>query len=216
MQEKSYFARTVILANGNFPERPEPLAILAAAQRVICCDGAAVHALAHGIEPLAVVGDGDSLPLSLRERLGPRWVCDSGQEDNDLAKAFRYCLRQGWRHLAILGATGQREDHTLANLSLLADFCRQSDVVLATNSGVFTAHTATTTLASSKGQQVSIFSFDPDLAISSQGLKYPLCDLRLNRWWQAALNEAEGPTFTLTFAAGVALVYRAWPSAADC
>ncbi len=210
MHETLHSARTVILANGGFPRRPEPRTILAVARRVVCCDGAAARAESHGIEPAAVVGDGDSLPPALRERLGARWICDPGQEDNDLSKAFRYCLERGWRRLAILGATGGREDHTLGNLSLLADFSRRADVVLATDSGLFTAHTETVTLTSSKGQQVSIFSFDPGLAITSQGLTYPLRGLRLSRWWQAALNEAEGNAFTLSFSGGVVLVYRTW------
>ena len=145
--------------------------------------------------------------------MADRWVNDTSQDDNDLAKAFRYCLRQGWRRLAILGASGQREDHTLANISLLADFCRAADVVLATDHGLFTAHTDPVELPSTPGQQVSVFSFDPHLAISSDGLKYPLRNLCLNRWWQAALNEAEGQSFSLSFTGGVVLVYRVWPDA---
>jgi len=130
--------RTVILADGDFPSHPEPLAYWAASERVVCCDGAASQAVARGVEPVAVVGDGDSISPALRDRLGARWVCDPGQDDNDLAKAFRYCLTRGWRRLAILGATGRREDHTLGNLSLLADFQAEADVVLATDTGLFT------------------------------------------------------------------------------
>lgn len=210
MQKDVYSARTVILADGDFPRHPAPLKLLESAPRVVCCDGAAAQADSHGIVPTAVVGDGDSLPPALREKLADRWVNDLSQDDNDLAKAFRYCLRQGWRHLALLGATGQREDHTLANISLLADFSQEADVILASDHGLFSAHTDTAELASVKGQQVSIFSFDPHLAISSHGLKYPLKHLCLTRWWQAALNEAEGNSFSLSFPGGIVLVYRVW------
>ena len=41
------------------------------------------------------------------------------QETNDLNKAFRYCLANGWTDIVILGATGKREDHTLGNIGLL-------------------------------------------------------------------------------------------------
>jgi len=34
----------------------------------------------------------------------------------------------------------------------------------------------------------------------------------LSRWWQAALNEASGESFTLSFTAGVVLVFRVWPA----
>jgi thiamine pyrophosphokinase len=204
--------RTVILADGDFPSHPEALAYWTAAERVVCCDGAARQALARGVEPVAVVGDGDSIAPALRERLGARWVCDPGQADNDLAKAIRYCLARGWRRLAILGATGRREDHTLGNLSLLADCCAEADAVLATDTGLFTAHAGDVELASCAGQPVSIFAFDPRMPITSRGLRYPLNGLCLNRWWQAALNEALGASFTLSFTGGVVLVFRAWPS----
>jgi thiamine pyrophosphokinase len=204
--------RTIILADGDFPLHPEPLAYWAAAERVVCCDGAARQAVARDVEPAAVVGDGDSLSPALRDRLGARWVCDPGQTDNDLAKTLRYCLVRGWRRLAILGATGRREDHTLGNLSLLADFCAEADVVLATDTGLFTAHTGDVELASCAGQPVSIFAFDPQMPIRSRGLRYPLNGLRLSRWWQAALNEAQDESFALSFTGGVVLVFRAWPA----
>jgi len=204
--------RTVILAAGDFPSHPEPLAYWAAAERVVCCDGAASQAVARGVEPVAVVGDGDSISPALRDHLGARWVCDPGQDDNDLAKAFRYCLTRGWHRLAILGATGRREDHTLGNLSLLADFQAEADVVLATDTGLFTAHAGPVELASCAGQQVSLFTFDPRVQIRARGLKYPLNGRGLSRWWQAALNEASGESFTLSCTAGVVLVFRVWPA----
>ncbi len=56
---------TVLLANGDFPRHPVPLTILRRAGSLICCDGAAAN-LPAGIEPDAVVGDGDSLPPAAR------------------------------------------------------------------------------------------------------------------------------------------------------
>jgi thiamine pyrophosphokinase len=50
------------------------------------------------------------------------------------------------------------------------------------------------------GQQVSIFSIDPETEITSSGLKYKLDKKKLTNWWQATLNEAEGSSFTLEIA----------------
>ena len=44
------------------------------------------------------------------------------QETNDLTKAVNYVKTLGFREVLILGATGRREDHTLGNISLLAQF----------------------------------------------------------------------------------------------
>ena len=99
----------VILANGSFPTADEPLRLLREARYVVCCDGAA----RHWPQCDAIVGDGDSVPDDLRQRL----IQVSEQEDNDLTKATRHCMARGLRRLAYLGATGRREDHTLGNIS---------------------------------------------------------------------------------------------------
>ena len=188
--------RTIILANGDFPSHPLPLAVLAKAVRVICCDGAAEKLLATGRRPDLVVGDLDSLPAALRGTLD---VCHvSEQETNDLSKAFRYCMAQGYGSPVILGATGLREDHTLGNLSLVADFSEQApDIRLLTDTGLFLATTTTRTFRCRPGQAISIFSFDPTQRLSSRGLKDPLEHLRLRRWWNATLNVADGDEFQL-------------------
>ncbi len=203
-------AATVILADGTFPVQPQPLAALRHAARVVCCDGAALKLQAIGMEPAAVVGDMDSLPAAVRRAFADRAIHDPGQEDNDLSKAFRYCLSQNWRHLVVLGATGLREDHTLANISLLADFARDARVTMLTDTGEFRPLLKSGRVVCRPGQAVSVFSFDPATAITSRGLKYPLRRLRLSRWWQAALNEANGKGFELRFTGGPLLVYLAF------
>ena len=203
-------AATVILADGDFPVQPQPLSALRGAARIVCCDGAARKLRAFGLEPAAVVGDMDSLPAAVRRAYGTRVVHDPGQDDNDLSKAFRFCHKQGWRHLVVLGATGLREDHTLGNISLLADFARDARVTLLTDHGEFRPLLKSGRLACRPGQAVSIFSLDPATAINSRGLKYPLRRLRLSRWWQAALNVAEGKSFDLKFTGGPLLVYLAY------
>ena len=204
-------AETVILANGGFPAALEPLSVLRRARRIVCCDGAAVALSAAGLEPAAVVGDLDSLPAVWRKRYADRLAPDPGQADNDLAKAFRYCLAQGWRDLAILGATGLREDHTLGNLAWLVDFAREARVRMVTDHGLFLPVLKSARFPCEPGQAVSIFSFDPATAIRSTGLVYPLRGLRLTRWWQATLNQAAGRRFEVRFRGGPLLVFLAHP-----
>jgi thiamine pyrophosphokinase len=201
---------TVILADGAFPSHPRPLAALSRAARIVCCDGAVLKLEKAGLEPAVIVGDLDSLPpASVRAHAG-RIVRDPGQDDNDLSKAFRYCLKQGWDDLVLLGATGLREDHTLGNIALLADFARQARVRMLTDCGEFRPLLKSGRLACRKGQGVSLFSLDPETAVTSQGLEYPLRGLKLDRWWQATLNHATGRTFSLRFKGGPLLVYLAY------
>ena len=203
--------RTVILAAGDFPTAPAPLAILDAAAEIVCCDSAADALFRYGRTPDFIVGDLDSLSKTVRESFPDRIVHIAEQKTNDLAKAFRFCRSRGCEHLTILGATGKREDHTLGNIALLADFAQKiPDIEMVTDHGVFTVALRSGTFPCTPGEQISLFAVDRFTCVTSTGLKYPLNDLPLERWWQATLNEAVDDHFTLTFTRDRRLlIYRA-------
>jgi len=204
--------KTVILADGAFPVHRIPLEHLESADRIICCDGSASKLIEYGLVPFAIVGDLDSLEPEIREEFRDRLFRDSDQETNDLTKAVRWCSARGFTDLVILGATGKREDHTLGNISLLIEYASLADVVMVTDTGIFMTVSESTSIESYRGQQVSVFSTDPCLEITSRGLKYPLAGRKLTNWWMATLNEAAGDSFLLEFKGGVLIVYQAFPA----
>ena len=185
----------MILANGEFPRNDIPLSLLRGGLPVVCCDGAAEKLLDVGIMPTAVVGDGDSLPKALKERLSDRLVVVSRQDNNDLSKAVDYSVAQGWRRLAIVGASGLREDHLLANISLLTMFRKKADCHMFTNYGVFTPIGGDTVFKSFPRQQVSVFSLDKDNVLTYKGLQYPVEGRRFAYLWEGTLNSALGDSF---------------------
>ena len=198
---------TVILADGDFPRAPQSLAILKNAERIICCDGAAASLTGLGIIPDRIVGDLDSLPEKFKERFADRLLHVRDQETNDLTKAFNFCCSSGYTNIVILGATGKREDHTLGNLSLLAEYAKKiPDISCVTDYGVFRVISRPGTYPSHAGQQISIISLTSGAVVSSQNLKYPLNQLELKYWWQATLNEAESESFSLDFPPGTLLL----------
>ena len=190
---------TVIIADGTFPAHKIPLEYLRNAEHVICCDGSAENLINFGLEPEAIVGDMDSLSDDLAERFADRLFADDEQETNDLTKAVMWCRGMGYKDIAIVGATGKREDHTIGNISLLVEYCRDANVIMVTDTGIFKPFLESSEIASFPGQLVSIFSIDPETEITSEGLKYPLVNARLKNWWVATLNEAVENTFTLSF-----------------
>ena len=199
--------KTVILANGMYPSHEIPLKYLKEADLIVCCDGAAEKLVEHGLEPGIITGDLDSLSPMLKKRYHSILVPDPDQEINDLTKAVRWCVAQGIREVTIVGATGIREDHTLGNISLLADYSIMLNATMLTDTGSFRSFDGSVTIPSYPGQQVSLFAIDPSLAVSSTGLRYPLEDLRLHSWWRGTLNEAEGESFTLSFEGGIVIVF---------
>jgi len=200
-------AKIVILANGTFPTHPVPLVRLHDADMIICCDGAAEKLVANGLEPGIIIGDLDSVSPEFKERYGNILVQDTDQDTNDLTKAVNWCIAVGIREVTILGATGIREDHTLGNISLLADYSARIDAVMLTDTGSFRVYDHSVTIDSHPGQQVSLFSIDPSLKVTSSGLKYPLDDLTLHSWWRGTLNEAIANTFSLDFNSGKVIVF---------
>ena len=200
--------KTVILANGSYPSHSVPLKHMTEADLIVCCDGAAENLVAHGLKPGAIVGDLDSVSGRIKEIYSDVLHRDEDQETNDLTKAVRWCLSQGITEIVIVGATGLREDHTLANISLLAEYSRDLKVMMYTDTGIFESYDTTVTLDTYPGQQVSLFSITPDTRITSKGLRYPLNNLQLKNWWQGTLNEAVSESFGLEFGEGIVIVYR--------
>ena len=200
-----------LLANGAAPQHPVPRQMLAAAELLVCCDGALAKARALGREPDFVVGDGDSLPSADRATLGDRFIHVAEQDTNDLAKAFCFVCGRMARPLgiAILGATGLREDHTLGNIFRLAEFTATvPDTVLYTDAGSFEVVRGERTLGCKPGEAVSIFAPASGTEVSSQGLQWPLDGVSLADLWSGTLNRTTGTSFTLKTDGRPLLVYR--------
>lgn len=198
---------TVILAAGLFPQTPHVLAFLEQADFIACCDGAADNCCAAGCIPDLIIGDGDSLSPALMQQWADRTVRIPDQETNDLTKTIRYLLQMGRKDkFVILGATGLREDHALANLALLMDYAEwHDDVTMISDFGTFYPCRNSFRQRVDPGQEISIFNFGAT-AFESQGLQYPLYDFTL--LWQGTLNKALQPDVEIR-AKGKFLVYVA-------
>lgn len=185
----------VILSNGEYPTHPLPLRMLQEAPYVVCCDGGADEYIRQGHIPDKIVGDGDSLSKENRRKYGYLLHRVTEQETNDQTKSVYFLLAQGKRRIAIVGATGKREDHTIGNLSLLIEYMRMdAEVRIYTNYGVFIPCRGTRSFPCQPGQQVSIINFTAR-NMHGKGLIYPLRDF--TNWWQGTLNECTGTTFTI-------------------
>ena len=190
---------TVIVADGTFPTHDIPLGYLKNAKRIICCDGSAQNLLLTGMQPDAIVGDMDSLNDELANRFADRIYLDENQDTNDLTKAVSWCSDMGYKDIVIVGATGKREDHTLGNISLLTEYVRSVNVIMVTETGILRPLLKSSAITCFAGQQVSIFSIDPETEVTSFGLRYPLNKTKILNWWYATLNESLGDSFSLEF-----------------
>ena len=185
----------IIIGNGEFPTSAYPLRVLNKTPFVVCCDGGANEYVRNGHIPNAIVGDGDSLVEDIKKEFADIIHYYPCQETNDQTKAVKFLMEQGYKNIAIIAATGKREDHTLGNISLLIEYMRKGvSVYMYTDYGIFIPCDGTQHFPSRTYQQVSIFNISAT-GFSSEGLRYPIYDF--NNWWQGTLNETTSTSFTI-------------------
>jgi len=186
-------AKTVILAQGDFPRRGGPAwTLLASAKRVVACDGAATaYRRRFGRWPDVIVGDLDSLRSA---KGAPCVVRVDDPDTNDLTKALHYCRQRKWRDLVIVGATGRREDHTLGNVFRALE----AGVPIVTDTGVFRPVNGKASFRVRKDAGVSVFAPDPKTRMTSRGLRWPLDGVRFANLYCATLNRTSQTRFTVT------------------
>ena len=195
---------TVILAAGDFPKRGGAAwTLLAAATRVVCCDGAAdAYRRRFRRWPDVVIGDFDSVSrLSSRLSRPPSFVHVPDQDTNDLEKAMAYCAKRGWRDPVVVGATGKREDHTLGNVFRALDYGCE----IVTDTGRFVPVCGKASFKVAKGAAVSVFAPDPKTRMTSKGLEWPLDGVRFRNLYCATLNRTTGTRVVLTATRPVAV-----------
>ena len=119
-------------------------------------------------------------------------------------------MANGYDNILLLGCGGFREDHFIANLSIMVMYSEKMRLAMLTEHGVFNVFRGAVTLASFPGMQVSVFTRNPQTKLTFQGLKYPVNNRSFNWLWEGSLNEAVGESFTVEAEEeGMGVVYRA-------
>jgi thiamine pyrophosphokinase len=99
---------------------------IASADLIIAADSGAEVALHYGCTPALIVGDFDSLTLSKREleKMGSQLIrAQVEKNETDTELAVQVALEHGAERITILGGLGgERFDHAMANILLLAGF----------------------------------------------------------------------------------------------
>lgn len=138
-----------------------------------------------GLAPHWAVGDFDSIsPEILREfeeKNGIKWKkLLPEKDDSDTQSAVNLAMELGSRRIEILGGTGSRVDHVLANLGLLACGGRDgTQISLVDANNYITILTKPKTILKKREQFGKYVSFFPALGevkeLTLKGFKYPLC-----------------------------------------
>lgn len=182
---------TIVVANGEVPDSKLSLSMLNDKRRIVCCDGALQKLLSIDIIPDVVVGDGDSMDNEelLRHRIP--YHPDKSEEYNDLQKALKYCISNNCGdNILLMGCGGLREDHFIANLSILAMYSQKWHLAMLTEHGVFNVMHGKGKFDAFPGMQVSVFARSLQTQLTFTGLKYSVNNRAFKWLWEGSLNEA--------------------------
>ena len=158
---------------------------LEGAELVIAADGGALALEAWGIVPQLVVGDLDSLGRERAAALGARGAkvisFPVAKDQSDLELALRYALESGADDIVLLGILGgERIDHALVNVTLLADPAYRALGVRAIHGDtqLRAVHAGeSVALRGPVGSTVTLVPVRGDArGVTTHGLRYPLTD----------------------------------------
>jgi thiamine pyrophosphokinase len=180
MPAKGVGVKAIVVAGGD--AAPEDAAQLPGADLVIAADSGAAWLDAVGRQPDLVIGDMDSIPPDLLERLETRGVTIEShppdKEASDAELAVARAVAMGANEIVILGGFGgQRLDHELANLLLLTEGWRGAELRLVR--GATTARAIQgghgLELEGGVGDLVTLLPLAGDATgVRTRGLRYPL------------------------------------------
>jgi thiamine pyrophosphokinase len=205
--DKQYFNKPfIILANGQYPSHPAALNKLHTAGTIICTDGSTNILLENGLTPNVIIGDMDSTTVG-QDSFKGLYVKISDQDNTDLDKALEWCKVNNLSPLTVLGTSQLREDHTIGNLILLANYSDELDINFVTDYFTITCHHGKRLFTSFKQQLVSLLPVEDIKSITTEGLEFPLIDELFPLSSRGISNRATGHQFIIS-SSGKIWVFR--------
>jgi len=171
------FDHPVILLGGGDVNRPLLQLYVDQGWPLIAADGAANTLMDTGIIPELIIGDMDSL-ASRDHWIGKSRLLSVGEQDTT---DFEKCLYLTDAPSFVgFGFLGQRLDHSLAALHVLAKYNDRKSVVLVDMSDAVFVTSQTVTLELPVGSRISVFPLGPVSFEACSGLEYSLAGLHLD------------------------------------
>jgi len=174
------FMKCVIIANGDLEYTSDIIKIIKNAQMIISSDGGARHLRMLNISPHVMIGDFDSInqeDLSFFKKKEIKILNFPLKKDHtDTELCVSYALEKKASDITLLGVTGSRLDHTLANIFLLKKLAKHNIEarIINKHNEIFIV----TNFIELKGKPKELLSIIPVTqkvtGITLTGLEYPL------------------------------------------
>lgn len=154
---------------------------------VICADGGLEKTESLNLIPDIIIGDLDSVnKLVLKKYLDMnvdliKYPAEKNYTDMELA--IEYAVDKGVKDIILIGASGTRLDHTIANIMLIERYFKQGiKMKIIDNNNTVQIVTNNMEIKNKKNYNVSIIPITDSIeGITLQGFKYPLNDVIVKR-----------------------------------
>ena len=206
----------VIIANGDLEYSADMAGIIRQARMIICADGGTRHLKALNILPHVIIGDFDSASIEDRlffeEKKIKTIIHPSRKNETDSELCISWAVLNNATDITLLGATGTRLDHTLANIFLLkklAGLGIPSRIINKNNTiHIVTSHIE---IKGRPGEFLSILPITEKAAgITLKGLEYPLVDATIEMGSGLGVsNVFKETTASVSVREGILMVFQA-------
>lgn len=180
---------------------------------VICADGGLEKAEYLGLLPDVIIGDLDSVNTSVLKRYIEMniEIIEYPSEKNytDMDLAIQYAVEKGYKEIILIGASGSRIDHTMANILLVELYYKKGiKIKIVDNNNIVQMVTGKMEIEYKKNYFVSIIpTSDTIEGITLEGFKYPLNNVNVKRGSTLCIsNQITEEKGIITLAKGNALV----------
>jgi len=170
------FEKTLVIVGGGEVDTALLWRMRREGAAIIAADGGADICAKKNIMPDAIIGDMDSISDIKYWQDKTELVEIKEQETTD----FEKCLQRSEAPVTIaIGMSGERVDHTLANLDILLRYGAKRRLAIATKEDLIVRVSGAFEFDALPGSRVSVLSLVPIKFAGSQGLEYALDGLEL-------------------------------------
>ena len=193
--------KCVIIANGDLEYTDDIIRVIKDARLIISADGGARHLKALNILPHVMIGDFDSIHPDDKHFFEEKQVkalsFPSKKNHTDSELCVSWALENKATDITLLGVTGTRLDHTLANIFLLKKLARQNIPARIINKNN-EIHIVTDYIEL-KGQPGDLLSIIPVTekvtGVMLKGLEYPLVNATIEMGSSLGISNSFKGTF---------------------
>ncbi len=204
--------KCIIVANGSPPRRSDIAYLkIRCYKTLLAADGGANSLYDMNIVPDFIVGDMDSISDEALSKFkkSSEIIHIKRQTDTDVEKCLKFAIKKKFTHAVLLGATGNRLDHSFCNLGIVLKYYDKIHVAIIHERSYLAAYSGKVELKTSPGEIISIYGFDEKTKVTSKGLKYQLPNVSLPFGMkESTSNVATGDTVELKITGGKMFVIR--------